>query len=68
MAFHLKIPLINKYHLKTGAFGFGTSELSEEQETKIKSILSDEKYGVAFMLTGTMIWAYGTHLVEWLKI
>ena len=68
MAFHLKIPLINKYHLKSGAFGFGRLTLSEEQEKIIKSILSDEKYGVAFMLTGTIIWAYGTLFVEWLKI
>lgn len=67
MIFHLKIPLINKYHLRAGAFGFGVDELSEEQEKRIKSILSDEKYGVSFMLTGTIIWTYGTYLVELLK-
>ena len=68
MASHLKIPLVNKYRLKTGAFGFGTSELNEEQEKRIKNILSDEKFGVSFMIVGTLIWAYGTHLVEWLQI
>ena len=46
MAFHLKIPLVNKYRLKTGAFGLGTNELNEEQEKRIKNILSDEKFGV----------------------
>lgn len=67
MAFHLNIPLINKYHLKTGAFSFGTKELDEEQEKRIKNILSYEKFGVSFMIVGTLIWAYGTYFVEWLN-
>ena len=67
MVFHLKIPLISKYHMKDGAFGFGTSELTDDQKKFISNILTDEKYGVAFMLVGTLIWAYGVFLVEFLQ-
>lgn len=67
MAFHLEIPLISKYHMKTGAFSFGTDELTDVQKKFISNILTDEKYGAAFMLMGTLIWAYGVFLVEFLK-
>ena len=68
LAFHLDIPLINKFNLKEGAFGFGSDSLSEEQKKWINNVLSDEKYGVLFMVIGTLIWAYGAYFVEWLKI
>lgn len=63
MVFHLKIPLIKKYNIKTGGFKFSPKELSEDQENYIKEILDDEKYGVLFMIFGTLIWAYGSHLI-----
>ena len=68
LAFHLDIPLINKFNLKKSAFSFASKFLSEEQEIWINNALSDEKYGVLFMIIGTLIWAYGAYFVEWLKI
>jgi len=66
LLFHLKIPLSNKYDILNGAFGFGSSEFTPEQEKQIRSVLSDEKFGVSFMIFGTLIWAYGNYLVEYL--
>jgi ABC-type phosphate transport system permease subunit len=64
LLFHLKIPLANKYGILNGAFGFGSNELTPEQEKQTRSVLSDEKFGVFFMIFGTLIWAYGNYLVE----
>jgi hypothetical protein len=64
MAFHLKIPLINKYHIKAGSGPMGTKFLTEDMEEWVRSVLADEKYGVAFMIVGTAILAYGTALVQ----
>jgi hypothetical protein len=65
LLFHLKVPLKNKYNAHMGGFRFGTNELTSEQEEKIKNVLSDEKFGVSFMVVGTIIWAYGNYLVEY---
>lgn len=65
LLFHLKVPLKNKYNAHLGGFRFGTNELTPEQEEKIKGVLSDEKFGVSFMIVGTIIWAYGNYLVEY---
>jgi len=64
MAFHLKIPLIDKYHIKAGAGPMGTKTLSKEMESWVLDVLADEKYGIGFMVFGTLIWAYGTALVH----
>ena len=67
LLFHLKIPLKNKYNIHTGAMRFGSKDFTEEQKEKINNVLSDEKYGVSFMVIGTLIWAYGTYLIQYAK-
>ena len=59
--FHLKLPVENIYHIFSGASGFG-SEVTDENIAYAKSVMADEVFGVAFMLTGTLIWAYGSYL------
>jgi hypothetical protein len=66
LLFHLKIPLKSKYNAHNGAFSFADENFTEEQEKKIKGVLLDEKFGVSFMIFGTLIWAYGNYLVEYL--
>ncbi|MBA4681780.1 hypothetical protein ACSMFQ_06955 [Ectopseudomonas chengduensis] len=62
--FHLKLPKRNLYYILSGAATFGGSELTKENETWVDNIISDEIYGVSFMVTGTIIWAYGSFLVN----
>lgn|SRR5690554_4904018 len=62
--FHLKLPKENLFHILSGAATFGGAELTKENEAWVDNIISDEIYGVLFMITGTIIWAYGSFLVD----
>ena len=64
MAFHLNLPLRNKYYLKLhgGGGGFRQNFGKREKEETIQ-FLSDEIYGVGFMIFGALISAYGNYLI-----
>jgi hypothetical protein len=61
--FHLKIPKIGLYNKLAGAGVYGTATINEDQERWMNDILGDEMFGVAFMIIGTLIWAYGSYLM-----
>jgi hypothetical protein len=61
--FHLKLPKINLYNKLAGAGMWGTSEITDEQAQWVDGVLTDEMYGVTFMIFGTLIWAYGNYLI-----
>lgn len=65
--FHLKIPKLNLYNKLAGAGVFGTAIITKEQEAWVDNIISDEVFGVSFMVLGTIIWAYGSFLIDALK-
>lgn len=56
--FHLEIPRISLYNLLKGAAPFGELTIPKDQDAWVDGILADEMFGVAFMLVGTLIWAY----------
>lgn len=64
LLFHLNIPLKNKYDIHAGGGVFSSEEFTEEQKGVITNVLLDEKFGVSFMIFGTIIWAYGNYLVD----
>lgn len=59
--FHLKIPIIGLYNKLAGAGVYGTSVISKEQAEWAEGIISDEMFGVSFMIIGTLLWAYGSY-------
>jgi hypothetical protein len=61
--FHLKIPKVSLVNKLMGAGVFGTSTVTTEMERWADGILADEMFGVAFMIIGTLIWAYGSYLM-----
>lgn len=61
--FHLNIPKRNLHNLLSGAMVFG-SEPTEEDYARVDDIIQDEIYGTAFMVIGTLIWAYGSYFVN----
>lgn len=65
--FHLKTPKLRLYNKLIGGAILGSSTLSEEQEAWVNSVLTDEIYGVSFMVVGTLIWAYGTYMLHGFK-
>jgi hypothetical protein len=67
LSFHLEIPKINLYNKLAGAGMFGTATITKEQEEWVDNIISDEIFGVSFMIIGTIVWAYGSFLTEALK-
>lgn len=60
--FHLKIPKISLVHKLRGAGGFGAN-VTPEMERWADNIIMDEIFGVAFMIVGTLVWAYGSYLM-----
>lgn len=60
--FHLNLPINRLYNKLIGAAILG-SNVTPEGERWVKGILLDEVYGVAFMISGTIIWAYGSYLM-----
>lgn len=71
--FHLKLPDGNKlgdaskYAMITGRLVFGGSESEQEKKEKVKEVEDDEKWGMNFMIIGTLIWAYGSYLINYLQ-
>lgn len=65
--FHLRLPKINLYNKLAGAGVYGTAQITKEQEQWVDEILSDEIYGVTFMIVGTLVWAYGGYLIAALQ-
>lgn len=63
LRFHLNLPVRNLVNIINGSFGFGVSEVTKEHERRVNEVLLDEIFGVAFMIMGTIIWAYGSYLV-----
>lgn len=61
--FHLKLPKTNIHNMLKGAGPFGSSTMSKEEENRVDNIISDEIFGVTFMIVGTLIWAYGVYLI-----
>ncbi len=64
--FHLNLPKESLYYMLFDVSSWG-SEPSEEDLKKVDSVLADESYGVAFMVIGTLIWAYGGFLIIAIK-
>jgi hypothetical protein len=64
--FHLKIPKENIHYILSG-FGIFGSKATEEDLNRVDEVLSDEVFGVAFMVIGTVIWAYGNYLVAFIN-
>ena len=61
--FHLSLPKINIYHMLSGAGIWGEETINDTQEKWVDNIISDEMFGVTFMIFGTLIWAYGAYLI-----
>lgn len=66
LKFHLNKTKEILYNEYKGAGYFGKSHLTDEDVKWVDGILLDEKYGVCFMIFGTIIWAYGDFLQEML--
>jgi hypothetical protein len=61
--FHLRLSKSRLYNILAGAAIWGSDSVTPEQEKWVDNILSDEMFGVAFMIIGTLIWAYGSYLI-----
>jgi hypothetical protein len=62
--FHLKLSKVSLYNKLAGAGVYGTSDITLDQEKWVGNIISDEMFGVSFMVIGTLIWAYGSYLIK----
>lgn len=62
LLFHTDDPLEVK-HAKAFGSAMAGGGFGEDQKKEINEILTDEKFGIVFMLLGTIIWAYGNFLV-----
>lgn len=68
--FHLKLPdgkpLGNgsKHAMITGRSTFGGNETPNEKERRVKEVEADEIWGAIFMVVGTIIWGYGSYLIQ----
>ncbi|MEJ5034917.1 hypothetical protein WH243_14650 [Acinetobacter sp. MYb177] len=65
-----KIPLniTSKYILGTGTGGvFASSDNDDVKRTKVEEIEKDEVYGIYFMIFGTILWGYGSYLIQFLN-
>lgn len=60
--FHLKLPTKSIYYMLSGKGTFG-NEVTAENIAFAESVMTDEVFGVAFMIAGTLIWAYGSYLL-----
>ena len=60
--FHLNIPMNSLYNKLAGAAVFG-SQVTPDGEKWVRGVIADEVFGVAFMIVGTIIWAYGSYLM-----
>lgn len=64
--FHLNIPRVSLFNLLRGGGPLGELTVSTEDYAWVDGILADEMLGVAFMIAGTLIWAYGGFLIAWM--
>ena len=61
--FHLRLPKNRLYNILAGAAIWGSDSITPDQEKWVDNILSDEMFGVAFMIVGTLVWAYGSYII-----
>lgn len=61
MLFPLRISLEGKYN-KYNGIGTFCGEFGKEQQDEINAVLNDEKFGVCFVVIGTLISGYGQYL------
>ena len=61
--FHLDLPKENVFHILAGMGPMG-AKMTKENEVWVDGIISDEIFGVSFMIVGTLIWAYGSFIVK----
>ncbi len=64
--FHLPIPKDRIYYMLSGMGVLG-KEPSENDLRWVDEILRDEMFGVALMISGTIIWAFGGYLMALVK-
>lgn len=68
--YHLKLPngeplgIDSKYAMMSGEGVFGGGESKDIKEEKVKEVESDEIYGASLMVVGTLIWGYGSYLIN----
>jgi hypothetical protein len=62
----LNIPRVSLFNLLRGGGPLGELTVSTEDYAWVDGILADEMLGVAFMIAGTLIWAYGGFLIAWM--
>lgn len=68
--FHLKLPngeplgVDSKYAMITGEATFGCQEDKSIKEERVKEVESDEIWGAFLMVFGTLIWGYGSYLIN----
>jgi len=68
--FHLTLPngeplgAALKYAMIEGEAILGGEESLEEKEKKIKEVEDDEIWGAFLMVAGTLIWGYGSYLMN----
>jgi hypothetical protein len=61
--FHLAIPKENLHYIFSGAAVWGSTPTDDDLKL-VDEILLDEIYGTVFMVVGTIIWAYGSYLMQ----
>jgi hypothetical protein len=57
---------VSLFNLLRGGGPLGELTVSTEDDAWVDGILADEMFGVAFMIAGTLIWAYGAFLIAWM--
>ena len=50
-----------------GLFNTTSGRSDQEIKAKVKEVEDDEKWGMYFMIVGTLIWAYGSYLTGYLQ-
>ncbi|NTU53320.1 MAG: hypothetical protein HGA97_06405 [Chlorobiaceae bacterium] len=64
--FHLKLPKENLANM-IGGGGMFRIALTKETAEWVDSVIRDEIAGVVFIVVGTLIWGYGSFLVQLIK-
>lgn len=61
--FHLDLPKERIFNMLNGMGPLG-HQMTEADEKRVDGVLADEMAGVAFMIVGTFVWAYGAFIVR----
>jgi len=61
--FHLDLPKQSIFYMLAGMGPMGAN-MTKEDEERVDDVISDEIFGVAFMIIGTLVWAYGDFVVR----